>query len=91
MDIIGQQVGLGSHQQRVPSGVWSQRPCRQTSDCLVDVEQRDVRVLGALAQSVGHRSLTTSMRVVDKNLLKRKRRDLRARGENIESMRFSKY
>lgn len=88
MDIIGQQVSLGSHQQCVPSGVWSQRSCRQTCHSLVDVEQGDVRVLGALAQSVGHRSLTTSMRVVDKNLLKRKRGELRAQGENIESMRF---
>lgn len=69
VNIIGQQVGLGSHQQRVSSGVWSQRSCRQTSDGLVDVKQRDVRVLRALAEPVGRRSLTTSVRVVDKNLL----------------------
>lgn len=42
VDIISQKVGLGSHQQRVPSGVWSQLSCRQTGDGLVDVEQRDV-------------------------------------------------
>lgn len=42
VDIISQKVGLGSHQQRVPSGVWSQLSCRQTCDSLVDVEQRDV-------------------------------------------------
>lgn len=73
MDIVGQQVGLGSHQKCVPSGVWSKRSCRQTSDCLVDVEEGDVRVLCALAQSVGHRSLTTSMGVMDKNLFERNR------------------
>lgn len=73
MDIIGQQVGLGSHQQRVPSCVWSQRTCCQTSNCLVDVKQRDVGVLGALAQSVSHRSLTSGIRVVNKYLGKRKR------------------
>lgn len=72
MDVIGQQVRLGPHQQCVPGGVRSQRSCRQTSNSLVDVEQRDVRVLVALAQSVGCRSLTTGVRVVDKNLLKRR-------------------
>lgn len=72
MDIISQQVCLGSHQQCVPGSIWSQSSCSQTGDCLIDVEQRNVRVLGTLAQSVGHRSLATSVGVVDENLLMRK-------------------
>ncbi len=84
MDIIGQQVSLRSNQQGVAGGVWNQPSCCQTSDSLVDVEQRDIGVLGALAQSVSHRSLTTSMRVVDKNLLKRKRKDLRPHNEIMQ-------
>lgn len=68
VDIVGQQVGLGAHQQHVPRGVLSQLACRQTGDSLVDVEQRDVGILGAVGQSVGRRPLTPSVRVVDENL-----------------------
>jgi len=39
-------------------------------------EQRDVRVLGALAQPMSRRSLTASVRVVDKNLLMRGKTEL---------------
>lgn len=42
MDVVGQQVGLGAHQEGVPGGVWPQRACSQAGDGLVDVEQRDV-------------------------------------------------
>lgn len=42
VDVVGQQVGLGAHQQHVPRGVGPQLACRQTGDGLVDVEQGDV-------------------------------------------------
>lgn len=68
VDVVGQQVGLGAHQQHVPGGVGPQPACRQTGDGLVDVEQRDVRVLAAVGESVGRGSLAASVRVVDENL-----------------------
>lgn len=82
MNVVGQQVGLGAHHQGVPYSVWSQRSCRQTGDGLVDVQETDVRVLAALTQSVGCRSLAADMRVVDKNLPDRDRTDFRTPGQN---------
>lgn len=68
VDIVGQEVGLGAHQQHVPRGVGPQLACRQTGDGLVDVEQGDVRVLGAVGQPVGRRPRTPDVRVVDEDL-----------------------
>ena len=71
MDVVGQQVGLRAHQQGVPRGVYPQGAGSQAANRLVDVEQGDVRVLCALAQPVGHRSLSTGVRVVDEHLVEK--------------------
>ena len=68
MHVIGQQVGLGAHEQRVAGGGGAQRAGREAADRLVDVEERDIRVLRALAQTVRRLPLATTVRVMDEHL-----------------------
>lgn len=83
VDVVGQQVGLGAHQQRVPGGVWSQPSCGQAGHRLVDVEEGDVRVLGALAQPVSRGPLSASVRVVDENLCLKNRDSVTVKEKKI--------
>lgn len=66
--VVGQQVGLGAHEQRVAGGGGAQRAGGEAADRLVDVEQGDVRVLRALAQPVRRLPLAARVRVVDEHL-----------------------
>lgn len=70
--IIG-QVCLGAHEERVSSGVGLSSTSCQAAQCLVDVEQRDVGVLGTLAQMVGCLPLATHVRVMDEHLIEERR------------------
>lgn len=68
MHVIGQQVSLRAYEQRVSCGVGSQSTSRQTADCLVDIEEWDIRVLSTLTQPVCYWPLASSVRVMDKHL-----------------------
>lgn len=68
MHVIGQQVSLRAYEQSVSCGVGTQSTSRQTADRLVDIEERDIRVLCTLTQPMGCWPLASSVRVMDKHL-----------------------
>lgn len=66
--IVCQQTGLRANQKGIRAKGGVQDPCCQATDCLINVQKRNIRVLGTKHQTVGTDALTTCMGIMNKNL-----------------------